>query len=105
MMPAVGDRASGLTRDKVWLAANCVGAATYLWLSARTWREPELRAENIPSSAGDAVVWSMTAFPILIGFVLADVVWLVRRKERSRISSLVVALLWMVVLSVDRLLS
>jgi hypothetical protein len=105
MMRAVGERATAFSRDRIWLAANFLGAAAYLWLSSRTWREPELRAEKIPNSAGDAAVWSMTALPLLIAFLLANLVWLLRRKEQSRLPLLVAALLWVGVFGVDRLLS
>jgi hypothetical protein len=47
----------------------------------------------------------MTALPLLIAFLIANLVWLLRRKEESRLGILVAALLWVGVFGVDRLLS
>ena len=105
MMELMGERVSSFVKDKWWLVANALGAATYVWLSSWTWLEPELRGEDL-SSAGNAIVWSMTA-PVFVGFVLADFVWFIRRarKGQSHQPLVVAALLWAVVLFICRSLS
>jgi hypothetical protein len=98
--------ASPLVKDQWWLVANLLGATTYLWLSSRTWIEPELRGEAVARS-GDAVVWFGIALPVPAAFMLADIVWLIRRlrDKQSLRPMLLAGFLWTVVLGVDRLLS
>jgi len=86
--------------------ANALGAIVYLWLSSRTWIEPELRGESVARS-GDAVVWFTTALPVFIGFIIANLVWFIRRarQDRGRQPMLLAAFMWVVALGVDRLLS
>jgi hypothetical protein len=86
--------------------ANALGVMAYLWLSSRTWIEPELRGESV-GRAGDAVVWFGTALPVFIGFVIADYIWFLRRVERGQRPQpmMLVAILWVVVFVVDRSLS
>lgn len=88
------------------MAANIIGAAAYVWLSSLTWLEPELRGEDV-ARAGDAMVWAMTALPVLVGFALADLVWLIRRAgtDQSRRPTLLAMLLWVVVVGICRALS
>lgn len=82
-----------------------LGAMAYLWLSSRTWIEPELRDENV-ASAGAAVVWFGTALPVLIGFLLADFVWFIRRvwQGQNLQPMLLAVVLWVAVLGLDRLM-
>ena len=105
-MSGMSERAPPFARDKWWLAANALGAMAYLWLSSRTWIEPELRGESV-GRAGAAVVWFDTALPVFIGFVIADLVWFLRgaRRGQSRQPVMLVAILWVVVIVVDRSLS
>lgn len=60
---------------RFWVAANVVGAAAFLWLASKTWIEPELRHEEV-ARGGDAVLWAVTALPVLIAFLVLDLVWL-----------------------------
>jgi hypothetical protein len=102
----MNERASSFSRDKWWLIANAVGAAVYVWLSSWTWLEPELRGQDV-ARAGDAMVWAMTALPVLVGFALADLVWLIRRVRTGQSCQpmLLAALLWVVILGICRTLS
>jgi hypothetical protein len=106
MISLMGERASSFSKDKWWLVANVIGAAAYVWLSSQTWLEPELRGETV-ARAGDAIVWAMTALPVLLGFALVDLVWLIRRVRsgQSLQPILLAALLWAVVLGICRALS
>ena len=105
-MTGMSERASSYAKDKWWLVANAFGAMAYLWLSSRTWIEPELRGEDV-GRAGAAVVWFDTALPVFIGFVIADFVWFLRgtRRGQSRRPMMLAAILWVVVIGLDRLLS
>ncbi|MGR4863414.1 hypothetical protein [Caulobacter sp. LARHSG274] len=60
--------------SRVWVAANLVGVATFLWLASRTWIEPELRGEDV-AGGGDAVVWVVTAMPVLAAVFALDLIW------------------------------
>jgi len=102
----MNDRASSFSKEKWWLIANAIGAAAYVWLSSLTWLEPDLRGEDV-ARAGDAMVWSMTALPLLVGFVLADLVWLISRVRTGQSCQpmLLVALLWAVIIGICRTLS
>ena len=62
---------------KLWVAANIVGAAAFLRLAAITWIEPELRHEQV-ARGGDAVVWASTALPVLISFLVLNLLWATR---------------------------
>ncbi len=53
------------------------------------------------------MVWFLGAFPVLVGFVLIDFVWFIRRLRRGQSLQplLLAGVLWVAVLRVDRLLS
>jgi hypothetical protein len=95
-----------VSRDKWWIVANLFGATIYTLLASLTWIEPELRGEEV-ARAGAAIVWASSALPVLIAFVVADLVWFVRRAEQqlSLGPAFLCALLWVLVLGVNRMLS
>ena len=66
-----------LRREKWWLAVNAVGFVVFLHFASMTWREPELRGQEIAIS-GVAFVWAVSALPVLLVLFLVDVVWLSR---------------------------
>jgi hypothetical protein len=66
-----------LHREKWWLAVNAVGLVAFLYLASETWREPELRGQEV-ATAGVAFVWALSALPVLFVFFVIDVVWLSR---------------------------
>ena len=105
MMGLVSERVPFIT-DKWWLVANVLGAAAYVWLSSWTWLEPELRGEDVARD-GDAIVWSMTALPVFVCFMVADFVWFIRRARQGQSCKpiLLASSLWIVVLGVCRVLS
>jgi hypothetical protein len=106
MISLMGEQASSFSKDRWWLVANVIGAAAYVWLSSWTWLEPELRGKDV-GSAGAAMVWAMSALPVLVGFALVDLVWLIRRLRsgQSLQPILLAAPLWAVVLGICRALS
>jgi len=77
---------SALIREKWWLVANVIGVAAYLHFSSKTWLEPELRGEAV-ARGGDAVVWALSALPVLATVLVADLMWLsivTRRGSRTK---------------------
>lgn len=58
-------------RASAWLAANLVGAGAFLIVASHSWVEPEL-AHYPGAAGGGAVVWVLSALPILVGFVLVN---------------------------------
>ncbi len=74
-------------RSAWWIAGNIVAILLYLYLSSWTWLEPELRGEDV-ATGGDAVVWALSAFPVLVVAMvmnLAVVVWgAIDRRRRGQ---------------------
>ena len=54
----------------IWAGANLIGVAAFLHVASQTWIEPELANER-GASGGEAIVWGMSALPILLLFFLA----------------------------------
>lgn len=53
-----------------WVSANSLGIGAFLTFASRAWIEPEL-ANEPGASAGDFIVWGVSALPILTIFLLA----------------------------------
>ena len=54
-----------------FLIINTFGVLVFLLLASRTWIEPEL--SGIPgASGGSAIVWGLTALPILVTFIFVN---------------------------------
>jgi hypothetical protein len=95
-------------KSRFRIAANLVGAAVFLSLASRTWIEPELRGEDV-ARGGDAVVWAVTALPVLAAFFVLDLVWLAltfaklaKTQAWGSVSPLVaIGLLWLCAVLVD----
>ena len=71
-----------LQRMKWWIATNALGAVAFIYSASKTWLEPELRGENV-ARGGDAFVWFLSALPILLLFVITDIVWVSFAVVRS----------------------
>lgn len=57
----------------LWLALNAGGIALFFALAVKTWIEPELA--NVPgASGGAALVWSLSALPVFLLFIVANLV-------------------------------
>ncbi len=86
--------------DKWWSLANGLGVIAFLALASISWIEPELRGEAV-ATAGVAMVWGLTALPVLVAFMLADLVWLGLSISRSASwSDLRTMLPWCITLAV-----
>jgi len=91
---------------------NVVAAAAFLYLASWTWLEPNLRGEDV-ARGGDAAVWALTAFPILLLSAFANVIWLLlaarecrRHNEAWPLSTIsVVMTVWISALAVNWLRS
>ncbi|MEO6093487.1 MAG: hypothetical protein ABIT04_01500 [Novosphingobium sp.] len=69
----------------MWVIANLIGMALFLYLAVQTWIEPELANEQ-GASGGEGIVWGMTALPILLLFMPAHFIFgflAHRQRERS----------------------
>jgi hypothetical protein len=55
---------------------NAFGVILFIGFASQCWIEPEL-ANEPGASGGDAMVWGVTALPILAAFVLIDFLWLI----------------------------
>ena len=64
MMSAVLNRTQS-TRTAWWLLANVAAAGAFLGVASFSWIEPEL-ADYPGASGGAALVWFMTAVPVLL---------------------------------------
>jgi hypothetical protein len=58
----------------IWVSINLVGIGVFISLAMPTWIEPELA--NVPgASAGDPIIWGLTALPILVIFFLLHLIF------------------------------
>lgn len=68
---------------KVWLAANVIGIATFLYLASFFWIEPELA--DVPGASGGAFIgWALFAAPVALVFGIANLGWLMVTLFRLR---------------------
>jgi len=99
----------GLT---IWTLANVVAAAAFMHFASWTWLEPNLRGEDV-ARGGDALVWMLSAFPILVLAALCNLVWVGVVEFQSRKTGIgrpisifvIVAGVWISALAVDYLRS
>jgi hypothetical protein len=57
----------------LWLALNAGGIALFFALAVKTWIEPQLA--NVPgTSGGAAFVWGVSALPVFLLFIVANLV-------------------------------
>jgi len=100
MRPAMTQR-----QVPILLVANMVGVGLYLWLSSWTWTPPIERGLGL-DSAGNDIVWGLTALPVLATFFVLDFSWVVvilcRRQWKSGRTWLLAAMIWLVALAIDR---
>ena|ERR1700722_7100315 len=91
------------------VALNAVGVGAYLYVSSRTWLEPELRGQSV-ATGGDAVVWVFTALPVAVAFLVFDSILLItasvarfkERRLRFDTVALLIPALWVLGYLVDR---
>jgi hypothetical protein len=57
----------------LWLALNAGGIALFFTLAVKTWIEPEL-ANGPGASGGAAFVWGLSALPVFLLFIVANLV-------------------------------
>jgi hypothetical protein len=89
------------------LTLNAIGVVTYLKLACPCWIEPELA--YVPgASAGDPIVWGLSALPILLLFFVLDFSWgaslglgYLRRKTAIHPTVWLVPIVWAVAIYID----
>jgi hypothetical protein len=72
-------------RSVWWFLANALGMAAFLAFASRAWIEPEL-ADEPGLSAGDSIVWGISALPVLIIFFVAHLIvggWALAKMRRD----------------------
>jgi ABC-type amino acid transport system permease subunit len=73
------DRNAGMLRwfqsQSIWMIVNLIGIVVFLILASKSWLEPEL-GNVLGASAGDALVWFVMAVPVLVLFLISNLVWL-----------------------------
>jgi hypothetical protein len=80
----------------VWVAINVAGLSVYLWLASSLWVLPG--EEGQPGGPGDAFYWFFVLVPILVGFLVANLIVLFVIIRRARVAPREwIALLWWLV--------
>jgi hypothetical protein len=78
-----------MTRTKkaaLWLAVNALGAIVYLTVASPAWVEPALADLPEAHGGGAAFVWFLSVVPVVLGFVVLDVVvlaWAFRARRKA----------------------
>jgi hypothetical protein len=97
------DNVSGGRLNAILLAANVVGAITYVFAASYSWAIPQER--GLQSTTGEPFIWAIAVVPIFVVFVLLDVSWgayiCLKRKRRGGYFWILSTLLWVAVICVD----
>ena len=83
------------------LGLNFTGAAAYLALAMRGWRDAT--EGGVVPVTGEPFVWAV-CLPVLFTFVLVNMIWsvlLILRKRQERLSFLATAMIWVGTLVID----
>lgn len=66
--------AQDVRKAKYWFLANIFGILLYLYYASRIWASPG--EEGLPGGPGDPIIWTLSAFPVLVIFFLTNMAWL-----------------------------
>ena len=91
-----------------WAIANVGLALGYLFFASWTWLDPALSHEDV-ARGGDAFVWMLGAFPVLIVASLLNAGWFfMARKEQARSNArwpkaaiAMITVAWIIALAID----
>lgn len=61
-------------RSSYWICANVLGVGLYLYFASGLWPRPE--EVGIGDLAGNAIIFGFTVLPVLIAFMLINLLWL-----------------------------
>ena len=95
-------------RDALFGLLNICGALAYLYCASEVWADPQLA--NIPGAgAGDPIIWGLSALPILLLFLMMNVLFLLwvlfssvrRRKLRLSFVYAATPVAWVGILYID----
>jgi uncharacterized membrane protein YozB (DUF420 family) len=98
-------------RAPIWIVLNLIGMATYLRLGSDLWTIPG--NEGLPGGPGDAFYWFFLMLPMLLAYLVFNLISLSaiieRVRQTGRLHSLYVwlaiAILWVVTFLYDKLRS
>lgn len=69
-------------RAPIWIVLNLMGMATYLWLGSDLWTIPG--DEGLPGGPGDAFYWFFLMLPVLLAYLVFNLISLSAIIERVR---------------------
>jgi len=98
-------------RVPIWILLNLIGMATYLRLGSDLWTLPG--DEGLPGGPGDALYWFFLMLPLLLAYLVFNIISLSaiieRVRQAKRLTSLyiwlAIAILWIVTFRYDNLRS
>jgi hypothetical protein len=98
-------------RAPIWILLNLIGMATYLSLGSDLWILPG--DEGLPGGPGDAFYWFFLMLPVLVAYLVVNMISLSAIIERVRQTKrlislyiwLAIAILWIVTFRYDNLRS
>src|SRR5215213_2570768 len=89
-------------------AVNALGIFLYIVAASFSWRIPqEESAVLFPATAGSALVWTSSAFPLLILAVIANTIWIIALVKTGNANRnmkrmlVLVALAWTIAIIID----
>ena len=84
------------------LAANLIGIFFYLKNASLAWAIPEEAGLN-PATAGVAMVWGLGALPILVLFLIVDLIWwsVIFPRHLKKWPASAASLLWVLAVAID----
>lgn len=81
-----------------WVIANAVGVICFIYLSSKLWSPS---GENgLLGGPGDPLIWTLTVFPVILIFLIVNLVWLVRALLHVRKDGVRGLFVWALVLVV-----
>lgn len=98
-------------RAPIWIVLNFIGMATYLRLGSALWTIPG--DEGLPGGPGDAFYWFFLMIPVLLAYLVFDLISLSaiikRVRQTGQLNSLyiwlAIAIVWIVTIRYDNLRS
>lgn len=87
-----------MRKPNYWVIANAIGILCFIYFSSKLWAPPG--ESGLLGGPGDAFIWTLTVLPVILIFLVANVVWLVRSLFRIRKGGARGLFVWALVLAV-----
>lgn len=71
-----------MRKSVLWIVLNAIGIVMYLYAASNTWAPHG--EEALLGGPGDPIIWSLSAFPILLVASILNLAWMVLILLRSR---------------------